>query len=503
MPKKRIGPITVLSIISVAVLLSFSSCASLMSQAKTISPLSYGLSKAKTGEERYYILLKTHQAAMESGRSVSYSGIEKIDLVIPEDAVSIPLTGSVDFNNVVFSVDNTRKDIFLFQLTEKVRRIDIPASYIDDADYRKIPELQRGLYLVMVTDNKPWVENRKGYNYGHERNDIALVKNGKGSNKPVMPYNNIYSEASCRYCVTTNKQKRLANLIFNRTASSTKITNLFDVRYQNNVLLENITVHTPSSSHLVADSIISVRCCTNVRFTNIKVDGTYSLPIKSGYAFYLDNIWNFKAERLNAFGNWGVFGCNNINHSELYNCDINRFDIHCYGRDVYCYRTNFHNLYNQFSSLYGDLVYQDCHFIDFVPVLFEASYSAYTFFSLKMLNCSIKVDSSRPYLIHAGNPSIRPAEVRNELMDASWPDIVLKNVDVILPDTMKEWTLFYVVGQNRIEIAGIKRIRMSNVNIITIETEPQVRFSNRIIVTDDSLNVSISHSGFNCISYTK
>lgn len=44
---------------------------------KDISPYDFGLSRAKTGIERYEVLLRTHKAAIAAGVNVDYTGIKK------------------------------------------------------------------------------------------------------------------------------------------------------------------------------------------------------------------------------------------------------------------------------------------------------------------------------------------------------------------------------------------------------------------------------------------
>ena len=62
-----------------------------------ISPYDFGLSQARTGIERYGVLLKTHKAAVAAGVDVDYSGIKNIDIEIPEKFTTIPLTTNNDF----------------------------------------------------------------------------------------------------------------------------------------------------------------------------------------------------------------------------------------------------------------------------------------------------------------------------------------------------------------------------------------------------------------------
>ena len=77
-----------------------------------------------------------------------------------------------------------------------------------------------------------------------------------------------------------------------------------------------------------------------------------------------------------------MFGNNNVNKAMLQNCDINRFDIHCYGKDVSFEKCSFVDFYNQFSSVYCELYFRSCTFTSFFPILMEYSYNAYTGFDL-------------------------------------------------------------------------------------------------------------------------
>ena len=58
----------------------------------TVNPLQFGLNEARTGAERYYVLQKTHNEAVRLGAGVSYAGIKDIELDIPSNAKSLPLT---------------------------------------------------------------------------------------------------------------------------------------------------------------------------------------------------------------------------------------------------------------------------------------------------------------------------------------------------------------------------------------------------------------------------
>ncbi len=74
--------------------------------SNNISPYEFGLQKAKTGEERYEVLLKTHKEAIRRGMTVDYHGIKDINLTIPSNAESIPLGAENEFAGVIFNVTN-------------------------------------------------------------------------------------------------------------------------------------------------------------------------------------------------------------------------------------------------------------------------------------------------------------------------------------------------------------------------------------------------------------
>lgn len=203
----------------------------------------------------------------------------------------------------------------------------------------------------------PWVEKRRGYTYGVKRKDIVLINRGRGLNNTIFPYTDGASDPIFIYYEGSGDQKVIKNLIIERNSKSTKVTNVIKIVGLNNVLLKNIVINTPESD-LVSDRAISINNSTNITFEDVEINGTYSSTNKSGYGIFMNNVWNSNFIRLSARGKWGVFGTNNMNNVKIIDSDINRFDIHCYGRDVFCKNTIFRYLYNQFSSFYGILEFK-------------------------------------------------------------------------------------------------------------------------------------------------
>ena len=407
---------------------------------RSVSPNDFGLSRAHTGIERYYVLYNTHMAAVEAGVNVDYSGIKRIDLEIPADAVSIPLTSENDFKGVVFNVTNTTKHHFLFSLRQKEKKISVSKADIDKGVFTGYQDLAHGKKLLMISDDNPWVENREGYSYGHVRKDILLLENGKALNQTVMPYNNPQSSASCTWCMAMPIS--VMNVTFNRTTASSFKTYLCNIKGFDGVLLADIIIITPDGEKMNADMAIQLYNCSNVKIENVRIEGTYSQVEHSGYGLKLNNIWNLYASNLYGKANRGIFGTNNINTAHFDDCDINRFDIHCYGRDIYFNNVNFTDRYNQLASVYGTVSFEGCTFTDFCPVVNGPSYNAYVGYNLVVEDCVFNVTPKNRKLMDCGRLDGNRNE-REELRDRCLPNVTIKNLTINVPNNVQDVTLMY------------------------------------------------------------
>lgn len=439
----------------------------LLGCARNISPLDYGLLSAKSDIERYEVLLETHRRAMEKGYGVTYKGISQINVEIPaRGATSIPLPHYTDFAGVMIVVRNQVKTIPLFSFSQELKEIQLSKEQLASGNYRDAKELNKGRKLLVIIDQLNWVERRAGHSNGATRKDILLLKRGRALNNVIASYGDDESQLKFYWCNVPPKKIVVKNLIFERTADSNAITTLFTISNADNVLIKRIVVNTPKGTGLYGETALKFENCTNLKVEDVTINGTYSLRDKYGYGIGMNNVWKSSFVRLKANGDWGIFGNNNVNFSQYDQCDINRVDIHCYGKDVFCRNSTFRDLYNQFSSLYGTLSYENCHFVNFVPVLFESSYSAYTQFKLIIKDCIIEVASDRPYLISAGNPAKLSENPRRELSKASWPDIEIRNLRVLLPVNAKSWTLFQLKGGGGTDIFGISDIAVEGLEIV-------------------------------------
>lgn len=480
--------------------LVFPFCLSLLissqTQAKTISPNQYGFNKAKTGEERYAILYKTHCEAVRIGADVDYSGFRNIELTIPANAKSIPLTENNDFSGVTFTVTNTSHDIFLFQKTAPLKPVKVTKCMIRRGFYPSVRKETHGRVLLVIEDKTPWVEKRKGYNYSAIRKDAIVVKNGRAANKPIYHYKSEQSSPMAYYRILDDEGVSFANLTFSRSDKSTHKTYLLEICNDDNILIENVEVNTPESK-LTADAAFRIKNSTNIVFKRVRINNTYSGQNSYGYGINLENVTNVTFDQFYGNGKWGVFGNNNVNSAAFTNSKMNRFDIHCYGRDVTFTNCEFFDLYNQFSSFYGKLVFNSCIFTDFVPVSLEASYNAYTGFDVYFNHCVINTTSSNHKLISAGRID-ENGDKREELSALCWPNVYIKDMTVNAGYAANPLYIFTCRGETqKRNIDYMSKVSIDGLTYNATDTVSHIRsisFCNfRGLTTTNVLNIAISN----------
>lgn len=450
------------------------------SNERMLSPLKYGLYDCVSDIQRYYVLQEVHNDAAKLGFGVDYAGIDSICIEIPRDAEPLQLADHTDFGGVVLNIINQAKNFTLFKMSQLKVPMDITWSQIVNEN---IPNNYQD-YLIIIEDQEPWT-HRIGYSYDHIRKDILLVKNGQIINNVVSSYGTASSKPRFSRTNVNKDVKVIKNLTINRDAASTYITNVLSIENQNDVEIQNVTINTLSSMNLYGDAAISITNCTNVRLKDITIDGTYSQKSKYGYGICLNNVWNISFDHLIAHGNWGVFGNNNVNMAHLENCDINRFDIHCYGRDVTFRNCTFRHHYNQFSSIYGTISFDHCQFVDFLPVLFEPSYNAYTGFDLIFRDCTWELKKGQRYLIQAGNPFCEDNK-RKELKEKCWPNLSVSNMKVVVSETVEEIYLYGCMtkAKSNISLGYVNYITIKNMSVVNREnhqTGTKLYLSDKVI----------------------
>ena len=407
-----------------------------LSAQSFVTPNQYGLSETRTDQERFWVLYKTHSEAVKKNCKVVYRDIDTLTIEIPDDGKTIPLSDVTDFGNTVFVVKNLSKDFTLFSMQNALEKYNAEINQIEER--KRVIDTQK--FILVIEDTVPWVRNRKGYTYGHQRKDIVYVDGGRVYGSVVSSYMTKETHPQFARAFVKKNAKVFKNLTIIRDSISTYKTFVIRIDNQYNVTIKNISIKTPPNK-LYGDAALRVENSYKVRLQSIIIDGTYSQVDNYGYGICMNNVSDIEINRLNADSNWGVFGNNNINNVRLKNCDINRFDIHCYGKDVSFENCVFRRLYNQFSSIYGKVIFKKCEFIDFFPVLFESSYNAYTLFDLYFNKCVVYASPKRDCLIYGGNLDGGRTNGRSELSQQAFPNLYIKGLTVYLP---KDSNIFYI-----------------------------------------------------------
>ncbi len=439
------------------------------------------LSHHEQGMENFQYLYELHNKARQNGGQVVYPENEDVFLIVTETSQSILLSDSTDFNGCTITVDNqdkTRSHFYLFLLMPKVqvKDIEVLPELIDKGDFSSIPELAKGLKTLCVNDANLWCE-RIGHDDPCYRKDILLLEDGISQNKVIAPYSNSFSAPKCQYYETTTYEKSFANLCFIRERFPSNKdrwgkTLLLKVKNINNIRISNISVTTPDDENEFSDFCFNIEDCTNLNMEDIKINGTYSQYDQYGYGISLTNVYNSTFSNIKTNTKWGVFGNYCVNTATLKDCNINRFDVHCYGKDITMKNCSFyantdydhdsHNVYNQFSSIYGNVSFNNCIFQKGIPLLIEPSFNAYTYFQLYFNDCVFNVGKFN-YLIDVGfyDNMIHP---RGDLNKKEWPVLYIKNL-VVNTDN-ENFTIYHFNRNNN----NSKRPQLPFVDVSEIKT---------------------------------
>ena len=341
-------------------------------QRAPVSLLDYGLATVLTDTARFNLLRRAHLDALDAGTTVSYHGMDTLRLAIPAGAEPIPIGQHNDFGNTVFVVRNNSADLFLFQLAPTMEPLSSKAqcaalcTAVDSGDFRAFPTLANGRWLLQVVDSTLWVGQRIGHRYGHYREELMRVDGGLSPDRPAMPYGSTTSRPYLLgRSIGADSTFLFANITLLRDSLSTFKTFLLNLESQYSATLSRITVVTPRSD-MTDDRILRLYHCASLTLDSVTLLGSYSRTNHSGYGLLMDNCRNTRVLHLHARSPWGIFGTNNMHNTLLAYSDFDRFDIHCYGRDVtfrHCLQTD---SYNQFSSVFGTIAFDSCTFYNWI-----------------------------------------------------------------------------------------------------------------------------------------
>lgn len=430
-----------------------------------LSPFDFGLAEAKSDTDRYYVLYNTHVAALSMGVDVDYSGIDTLTIEIPVNAKRVPLTLHNDFEGMVLRVKNNSIQCVIFEMIRTPDTLQIEKQLLAGSDFSSIPQLSSGLCMLVIKDEMPWVNQRNDHSYPAIRRDLLMLHKGVAENRPIAPYTNDITKPFCIYYRVSSELKTIQNITILRDSSATFKTKGFYVSGENNILFDHVAIYTPKNN-MFADEAIIVTDCANVTFKDVTIEGTYSQKNHSGYGISMNNVWNSEFIRLVGHADWGIFGTNNMSKVLFTDCDFNRFDIHCYGGDITFEKCKFYGMYNQFSSIFGKITFDKCYFSKYIPVLFETSYNAYTGFDLVFTDCVFDASDKNNYFVSAGLVDDQ-INARPELAQKCWPNIIVNNLTINVPDSVSKIMFFNPRGNisRKCTLGYLSKIKMDKVQI--------------------------------------
>lgn len=456
-------------------------------EAKTVYVRDYGILNAKNSVEAYWILLKCHQDAIAEGCFLSYSGISYINLELPQDVISIPLPDKTDFAGVTIRVENRVKDIALFSKSATFTSVCVNKEEIDGGTFCE-ESLTRGKIILAISDKTPWVNNRRGTSDSVIRKDILFLDSGITEMRPISPYNNDVSLPICEFCSVDISRKEFKNLCFIRSANSNHITYLIKIRGQYNMLIKNVRTKTPESNNMFADGIISIDNSVKIIIDNLNIEGSYSQKDRFGYGIIVNNVHEIALKKVKARTRWGFFCSNNVQNVRIEDCDVNRVDLHCYGKNFECKNCNFKGRDIPFASVYGTVKFEKCQFTQGLPLYLRQEYNANTPFSVIWDKCVFNFHKGGNSLIGVnGLSKERPS--RGELAHKNLPNIMIKDCRINLADNVNNWNLIKTGNVEWEEpIWNFKEITIDG---LEINREATMKLFTSPVMTKDTLRVSI------------
>lgn len=455
--------------------------------AKTLYVRDYGIHNVNNRIDAYRILLKCHQDAVAKGCSISYKGIDNLYLELPNDVVTIPLPDITDFAGVTITVENRVKDIALFSRSNRRMPVTVNKEEIDNGLFCE-ESLKKNVVILTISDAKPWVRNRKGTSEKVNRRDVLLLEDGQTDMRPICPYNNVDSSPICDFFPVNKLRKEFKNLRFVRTANSNHITALIKISGENNVIIKNIRTKTPDNDHIYADGIFSIDNSVNITLDDLTIDETYSQRDKFGYGIIVNTVYNLKLKNVRAKTKWGAFCSSNLQNLKVENCDINRIDLHCYGKNFECNNCNFVGRDIPFASFFGTVKFVKCQFSQGLPLYLRQEYNANTPFHVIWEKCIFNFPKRANSLIGVnGLSKERPS--RSELAHKNLPNITIKDCYINLSENYNNWNLIKTGDVEWVEpIWNLTEIRIDG---LEINKEATMELFTTPVVTKDTLRVTI------------
>jgi ribosomal protein L21E len=442
-----------------------------VTKADYASELHEALTTSSSPEDLLKKIKIIHQKAYVRRDSIVYPPGDTFHISIPLYHEPIKLTDHTDFNGCTFIIKNNQKDVFLFEIGTDSQLKDIIIQNEQLKAGKVISAGGGGDKLLIVKDNNLWT-TRYDYNSQGEiskikqlcyRKDIFFVKDYIIMNNPISSYDRDTSSPSCQYVDISLHQKIFRNLNLIRDKSSSAVTNLIQIKFQYNIELSNIHVitelQTDERKRFYHDQCFYIENSAKVQMTDITVHNTYSGITNWGYAIEMNNVWDCSFSKLNISAIRGGLNTTCANTLYFQNCQVNRVDVHYYGRDIVCNQCTFTNttndfhVYNRVSSFYGKIVFTHCLFNRFLPLRIDSEYNSFTKFDIEMEDCTLNVICQIPsyYNCICHIPILGSFKNnRPELYEKHLPNLTIRRLSITAPQDVKDF-YFFNISKNQID----------------------------------------------------
>ena len=427
---------------------------------------------ANDGVGLYKAIRNIHIQAKAAGDSIDYPGGSTLNITVCLDdfgnAQEIPLSDNVNFRGCTFYVtNNTGKEFNLFSLKQNSdpNTVTLNKEQLrrNATVYGSNNELDSTPKLIIVEDQAQWTtrteydENNVLVTTPFYRKDVLYVVGNIVQNNPITTYNNSQSSPLCKYINVNTNQKSFRSIIFRRTEASNALTNLITIKNQYNVLLDSVITITPEQypdNGIYHDRCINIEDSAKIILNSVVFNHTYSAIYHWGYGISIYNVWDTSITNLTACNPAkGVMGNENVNELTVENSNLNRVDVHCYGRDITCINCTFQNtsntfhIYNRVSSFYGSLTYNNCTFNNFLPLRIDSAYNAFTPFDLIFENCTLNVASNHKSLVNTMT-MVSTLNPRPELQAKCLPKIIITNMHLNIPSTVTDFCFIKLLNND-------------------------------------------------------
>lgn len=458
---------------------------------KTLYLKDYGILEPHTSIERYEILRSFYNDVQKYNANASYKGVDEILIELPSNVQPILLPEVNDFSNVIIKVLNKQKDVYLFELKSPTTSVTVRLEELNKGIFQS-PKLERGHFLMVLNEANLWTK-RGGFDEYIHRHEVLLVKDGIAQNRTISSYASSISSIKGSFAEISDKKKCVTNLIFERDPLSQHKTGLIRISNQYNIEINNIRLKTPSDSSLYEDKAIQINSSAKVTLKNITINGTYSKKDKWGYGINLNNVFDVTVKNIKAEAEWGVLGCVYINNAKISDCEMNRFDLHCYGRDFSFKDCTFRNSISMpYSSFYGRMNFENCKFADAEPLHFRQEYNANTPHEIIFKKCIFRLTPKYNGIIRMNRIKSHESG-RDELKDNYLPNIKMRDCNVYVPKDVKCWHLAIVGNDSGSPVKGLNTIYIDG---LKIHCSQNTKFDplSEPIETNDSLTINIKNT---------